>query len=155
MKKILFFTTQLIFIITINSFVYIDLMAELILQTVSATPYFNKVTLSDLYINTIGIFMVSSLPLLLLSYLVGKMAYSRLWIFPVFIIYTISWVHASHVTVAGYVQFFGHTWLYMEVFYFTLGQQHFYIAYAISLWMFITLIYFSLKHRSLKSCVDK
>ena len=48
MKIITFFTFQLIFFFSINSFIYIDLMLELIEETASNSHYFNKVTLSDL-----------------------------------------------------------------------------------------------------------
>lgn len=59
MKKITFFIFQLIFIFSINSFIYIDLMLELIEKTASNSHYFNKVTLSDLYMNTIIIFIIN------------------------------------------------------------------------------------------------
>ena len=135
MKKITFFIFQLIFIFSINSFIYIDLMLELIEKTASNSHYFNKVTLSDLYMNTIIIFIINFIPSIILSHIFFRINNNnnRLWIIPMFIIYTISWFYASYGVVSGYVKFFGHTWLKMEILIFTLNQNHIFIAYIVSL----------------------
>ena len=141
MKIITFFILQLVLCFSINSFVYIDIMSELIDKTASSTPYFNKVTLSDLYMNTIIIFIISFIPSVILSHVFFKINNNKLWIIPIFIIYTISWIYASFSVVSGYVQFFGHTWLEIEILIFTLSQNHIFISYIISL-IFI-LCYFN------------
>ena len=141
MKKITFFIIQLNFIFSINSFVYIDLMLELIDRTSTASHYFNKVTLSDLYINTIVIFIISFIPSVILSHISFRINDNKLWILPILITYTVSWIYASYIVVNGYVQFFGHTWLRIEVLIFTLGQNYIFIAYITSL-IFI-LFYFN------------
>ena len=143
MKIMTFLIFELIFFFSINSFIYIDLMLELIEKTASSSYYFNKVTLSDLYMNTIIIFTISAIPSVALSHIFFRINSNKLWIIPILIIYTISWFYASYSVVGEYVEFFGHTWLEIEILIFTLSQNHIFISYIISL-IFI-LFYFILK----------
>ena len=137
-----FFIFELIFFFSINSFIYIDLMLELIEKTASSSHYFNKVTLSDLYMNTIIIFIISVVPSVILSHIFFRINNNKLWIIPILIIYTVSWFYASCSVVGEYVKFFGHTWLEIEILIFTLSQNHIFISYIVSL-IFI-LFYFIL-----------
>lgn len=133
MKLRNFFIMQLNFILSINSFVYIDFMSELIDKTATASHDFNKVVLSDLYMNALIIFIIGVIPSLILSHIFLRLKNNKLWIVPIFLIYTTFWFYASYSIVGIYIQFFGHTWLEIEVLMFTLGQNHIFIAYISSL----------------------
>ena len=133
MKTKTFIILQLNFIFSISSFVYIDLISELIDKTANASHYLNKVTLSNLYIDAMIIFLINLIPSILLSHILFRVKNNKLWIIPIVLIYTLSWFYASYGVVSGYVKFFGHTWLEIEIFAFTLGQNYIFIAYITSL----------------------
>ena len=133
MKTKTFIILQLNFIFSISSFVYIDLISELIDKTANASHYLNKVTLSNLYIDAMIIFLINLIPSILLSHIFFRVKNNKLWIIPIVLIYTLSWFYASYGVVSGYVKFFGHTWLEIEIFAFTLGQNYIFIAYITSL----------------------
>jgi len=103
----------------------------LIPKTISYT--FDKVTNFDIVITTILIVIWNIFPTISLAYIYIKIDENKLWIFPIFIIYSFFWVYTSYIIVHGYIQHFGHTWLDIEVFNFMLEQEHFYTAYILSL----------------------
>ena len=131
MKKINFFVIFIIVILSINSFIYVDIIIQLIPKTVGL--YVDKVTRYDIFWNTILIFILNIIPFLILSHLYIKIGENKVWLIPIFMIYSFFWVYTSYIIVHGYIQHFGHTWLDIEVFYFMLEQEHFYIAYILSL----------------------
>lgn len=131
MKKINFLIILMIIIISINVHIYIDFTMILIPKTISYT--FDKVTNFDIVITTILIVIWNIFPTISLAYIYKKIHKNRLWIFPIFIIYSFFWVYTSYIIVHGYIQHFGHTWLDIEVFNFMLEQEHFYTAYILSL----------------------
>lgn len=131
MKKINFLIILMIIIISINVHIYIDFTMILIPKTISYT--FDKVTNFDIVITTILIVIWNIFPTISLAYIYKKIHKNRLWIFPIFIIYSFFWVYTSYIIVHGYIQYFGHTWLDIEVFNFMLEQEHFYTAYILSL----------------------
>lgn len=131
MKKINFFVILLTIILTINGFIYIDIIVQLIPKTVGL--YVDKVTNYDIFWNSILILTVNTIPIAILSYLYRKIYENKLWIFLIFIIYSSFWVYTSYLIIHLYIQHFGHTWLDIEVFNFMLQQEHFYMAYILSI----------------------
>jgi len=131
MKKINFLIIVLTSILSINSFIYIDIIVQLIPKTVGL--YVDKVTNDNVLLNTILIIILNIIPFLILAYIYRKVYANKLWIIPIFIIYSFFWVYTSYLIVHIYIQHFGHTWLDIEVFYFMLEQEHFYMAYSLSL----------------------
>ena len=131
MKKINFLVILIVTIISINTHIYIDLTMILIPKTISCT--FDKVTNFDILITTIVIVTLNIFPTIFLVYIYRKIHKNKVWIIPIFMIYSFFWVYTSYIIVHGYIQHFGHTWLDIEVFYFMLEQEHFYIAYILSL----------------------
>ena len=131
MRKINFLVILIVTIISINTHIYIDLTMILIPKTISYT--FDKVTDFDIVINTILIVTLNIFPTIFLVYIYRKIYTNKVWIIPIFMIYSFFWVYTSYIIVHGYIQHFGHTWLDIEVFYFMLEQEHFYIAYILSL----------------------
>jgi hypothetical protein len=141
MKKINFFIVFLITILSINSFIYMDIIIQLIPKTVGL--YVDKVTRYDVLWNTILIMILNIIPFLILAYIYRKVYANKLWIIPIFMIYSFFWVYTSYLIVHGYIQHFGHTWLDIEVFNFMLEQEHFYMAYILSLVPMVFLIFYN------------
>lgn len=131
MKKINFFVILLTIILTINGFIYIDIIIQLIPKT--ADFYVDTVTNYDIFWNSVFILIINTIPIVILSYLYEKIYKNKLWIIPIFIIYSSFWVCTSYLIIHLYIQHFGHTWLDIEVFNFMLQQEHFYMAYILSI----------------------
>lgn len=110
---------------------YIDVIKELIVKTAGQTV--DEVTLYDLLIVAIGIIVYSFLPLWLLSYLYKKLSDTLAWVCSIGLIYTATWYGISYLVMQGYIQYYGHTWLDIEVFFYLLGLKHIYVAYFLSL----------------------
>lgn len=141
MKKINFLVILMIIIISINVHIYIDFTMILIPKTISYT--FDKITNFDIVITTILIVIWNIFPTIFLAYIYRKIYENKLWIILIFIIYSFFWVYTSYLVVHGYIQHFGHTWLDIEVFYFMLEQEHFYMAYILSLVPMVFLIFYN------------
>ncbi len=141
MKKINFFIILLTIASSINSFIYIDIIVPLIPKTVGL--YVDKVTNDNVLWNTIQIVIINIIPSFIIAYLYLKVKKSKLWIIPIFLLYSLFWFYTSYSIMHIYIQHFGHTWLDIEVFNFMLQQKHFYIAYLLSLIPMVFLIFYN------------
>jgi len=144
MKKINFIVILLTFVVSIVTFFYIDVFAELIVRTASSGE-FVKVTKVDI----LGIILVTLvygiLPSWIMAYAYSKMKVNNWWIIFIGIIYTVVWVGISVFLMNEYITYFGNTWLFSEVIHYILNQNHFSLAYFLSLVPLIVLGIFNEK----------
>ncbi len=132
MKKINFTVILLTFIASIVTFFYVDVLAELIVKTVS-NGEFEKVTNYDIFMAILVTIVCSIFPSWALAYAYRKIQISNWWVVFISIIYTIVWIGISFFLMSGYITYFGNTWLSSEILDYTIKQNHFYLAYFLSL----------------------
>ena len=118
--------------VSIGTFFYIDVLSELIESTASSGA-FVKVTKFDILAIILVTFVYGILPSWAMSYAYSKIRVNNWWVIFIGVSYTIVWVGISFFLMGEYIIYFGNTWLPTEVFNFTIQQDHFSLAYFLSL----------------------
>ena len=145
-KSINFIIILLIFELSINILVYIDVVAELIERDLgchSSVPEI-CVKMEDVYFDMLGIFMMTALPVWLLSYLYTQLRKSKFWMVAIMGLFSWVWVDVSFQIIGAYTSYLGHTWSDEEVWAFSLGQEHYWVAYGLAILAMLWLGYLNL-----------
>ena len=132
MKKINFSIILLAYVVSIATFFYIDVLEELIVRTASSGA-FVEVTKLDI----LGIILVTLvygiLPSWAMAYGYSKIQVNNWWVVFIGVSYTIVWIGISSFLMGEYITYFGNTWLGSEILSHTMHQDHFFLAYFLSL----------------------
>lgn len=144
MKKINFIVILLTLIVSIVTFFYIDVLSELIAKT-EFYGEFVKVTKDDILIVMFATLVYGIFPSWILSYAYRKIQVSNWWLVFIGVSYTIVWIGISFFLMGEYITYFGNTWLGSEILSHTMHQDHFLLAYFLSLIPLIILGIFNEK----------
>jgi len=144
MKKMHFIVILLTFIVSIVTFFYVDVLAELIVRTMSRGEFI-KVTNHDVLIVILVTFVYGIFPSWALAYAYNKIQINNGWIVFIGLVYTIVWIGIGFFLMGEYITYFGNTWLSSEILDYTMNQNHFYLAYFLSLIPMIVLGVFNEK----------
>ncbi len=143
MNKINFIVILLTFVVSIGIFCYIDTQAGLIGKTVSygdISILRNTAVLGQILL----ILVWAILPSWVLAYAYSKMYANVWWVVFVGMTYTIVWMGISFIYIGTYMDYFRDTWHGNEID-FTIHQEHFYLAYILSLIPLVMLSLFNIR----------
>jgi len=147
MKKINFSIILLTYVVSIATFFYIDILAELIVNTKSAGE-FVEVTKVDMFGVILVTLVYGIFPSWAMAYTYSKIQINSWWIVFIGVIYTIVWIGISFFLMGEYITYYGATWLGSEILSHTMNQDHFFLAYLLSLVPLIMLGIFNRRKQS-------
>ena len=131
MKKINFIVILLTFVVSIGTLCYIDVQADLIGKPVSYgdTSILRNI---DVLWQILITLVLAILPSWVLTYAYTKMQANVWWVIFVGMTYTIVWMGISFIYIGTHMDYFRDTWYGSEID-FTIQQEHFFLAYVLSL----------------------
>ena len=100
----------------------------------------------DIYFDILGVFILTSLPSWLLSYLYIRLLKSKFWLIIIIALFSLVWVYITYLIIGGYTIFLGQTWLNEEIWYFVVYQEHYWVAYGLAFVAMLGLGFFKLKN---------